>query len=121
MTPPCRTTGPLVLSLLRTRPEEWKAKREQKPNKKMIGWLLSELTYNDNLRERMGMEAPLDVAEVNLNAHHVYTDGSFTGFRNIHKSRWRDRAKKKGGGGQCYLQCGQGGMGCNLLCQRTSA
>ncbi len=33
------------------------------------------------------------MAEVNLDAHHIYTDGSFTGFCNIHKARWRDRAK----------------------------
>ena len=65
----------------------------------MIGWSLKELTYNDNIRERSGLEPQLDVAEVNLNAHHVYTDGSFTGFRNVHRARWRDRAKKKRGGG----------------------
>ena len=40
-----------------------------------------ELTYNDNIRVRLGIEVPLNVAEVNLNAHHIYTDGSFTGFR----------------------------------------
>ena len=86
---------PLSLNLLRRRTEEAKPKRDQKPNRKQIGWELREFSYNDSIRERVGMDTPLDVAEVNLNAHHVYTDGSFTGFRNIHQARWRDRAERR--------------------------
>ena len=95
MTPTRRTIGPLSLNLLRRRTEEAEPKRDQKPYRKQIGWELRELNYNDSIRERVGMDTPLDVAEVNLNAHHVYTDGSFTGFRNIHQARWRDRAKRR--------------------------
>ncbi len=75
----------------------------------MIGWSLSELAYNDNIRERLGMEAPLDVAEVNLNAHHVYTNGSFTGFRNIHRARWRYRAKKREEAGKATYNVAKAG------------
>ena len=78
---------PLVLNLLRRRPEEVRGTREQKKSKNTIGWAMVELTYNDNIRERSGLEVPLDVAEVNLNAHHIYTDGSFTGFRNATRGR----------------------------------
>ena len=45
---------PLVLSILQKRPEEWKAKREQKPNRKMMGWPLAAFTYNANIRETVG-------------------------------------------------------------------
>ena len=109
MTPPCRTIGPFSMNFLRRRSEAFIPKREQKPNKKMIGWALRELTYNDNIRERVGMDMPLDVAEVNLNAHHVYTDGSLTGFRNIHKARWRDRAKKREEAGHATFNIAKAG------------
>ena len=63
---------PLVFQLLRKTPEEARPQREQ-TKKKSIGWALVELTYNDNIRERLGLEVPLNVAEVKLNAHHIYT------------------------------------------------
>ncbi len=81
----------------------------------MIGWSLSELTYNDNIREKLGMEAPLVVAEVNLNAHHVYTDGSFTGCRNVHKSRWRDRANKREEAGKATYNVARAGRAAALF------
>ena len=86
---------PLVLSLLPKKGEQRVPEKTQTPSKKMIGWKLTELTYNDTIRERLGMEAPLYVAAVNLDAHHIYTDGSFTGFTNVDMDRWRGRAKRR--------------------------
>ena len=54
----------------------------RKPHKP-IGWLLNELSYNGEIRERAGMELPVDVAEIMKDTYHVYTDGSLTGHRNL--------------------------------------
>ena len=93
----------------RRRAEDWQPKIAQKANKKMIGWAVTELAYNDSICGRLGMEAPLDVAEANLNAYHIYTDGSFTGFRNIHKARWRDRVQKREEAGKAKVNVAKAG------------
>ena len=75
---------PLVLTLIAknaiTRCRRYIKQAKIKP----IGWMLTELTYNDNLRAKIGLEAPVEVAEVMHTALHVYTDGSCTGAENIH-------------------------------------
>ncbi len=49
---------------------------------KAIGWQLREIDYNDNIRERAGMDTPLDIVDIMQSAYHIYTDGSFTGHKN---------------------------------------
>ena len=64
--------------------------------------MLTELSYNDDIRVRIGMEAPVEVAEVMRSAFHVYTDGSYTGAKNKHtrtlrtKQRAREEEAKEG-------------------------
>ncbi len=41
------------------------------------------MTCNDEIRERLGMEAPVGIAEITQDAYHVYTDGSYTSFRSL--------------------------------------
>ncbi len=41
-----------------------------------MGWQLTEITYNDDIRVKVGMEPPIEVAEVMHSAYDVYTDGS---------------------------------------------
>ena len=86
---------PLVLSLIEKNPT--KAKREvRQTTAKPIGWMLTEFTYNDDIRVKIGLEPPVDVAEIMQSAFHVYTDGSYTGARNIHtRSRRTNQRKDK--------------------------
>ena len=44
---------------------------------KPVGWVVKEIDYTDNLRERVGMDIPLDIAGIMKNAHRIYTDGAF--------------------------------------------
>ena len=54
---------------------------------------MTELDNNDLIREDLGMEVPLEAAQIMQNAYHVYTDGSFTGYRNV---RVRHASHRKG-------------------------
>ena len=51
------------------------------------------MNYNDLIRENLGMEVPLEAAQIMQDAYHVYTDGSFTGYRNV---RVRHASHRKG-------------------------
>ena len=74
---------PLSLGLLPRRTTRGEQPKGQKSPFKPIGWQLKELTFNDEIRERAGMEMPVTVAEILQNAYHVYTDGSYTGLRHL--------------------------------------
>ncbi len=56
---------------------------EIRPSRTPIGWKLEEPTFDDGIREGLGMEMPVDIAEITQDAYHVYTDGSYTGFHNL--------------------------------------
>ena len=60
---------------------------------KPINWQPVEIDYNDKIRESVGAEMPVDVAEIAQNAYHIFTDGSFTGHRN-HMGRHKNRAPR---------------------------
>ena len=62
-----------------------------------MGWQLTEITYNDDIRVKVGMEPPIEVAEVMHSAYHVYTDGSYTGARNTHARSLRPKQRKARG------------------------
>ncbi len=61
---------------------------------KPIGWMLTDRTYNDDIRVKVGLELPVEAAEVMHSAYHVYTDGSYTGARNTHARSLRYKQRK---------------------------
>ena len=86
---------PLVLNLIATNAIT-RCKREvRQARTKPIGWMLTELAYNDNIRVNIGLEAPVEVAEIMQTAYHVYTDGSYTGAKNIHTRSRRTKQRKE--------------------------
>ena len=66
---------------------------------KPTGWQLRETDYNDNSREKAGMDIPLDIVDIMQNGYHIYTDGCFMGYKNYtakdRHSRERLVARKK--------------------------
>ncbi len=88
---------PLVLTLVAKNAMS-RSKREYPPfAAKQIGWQQTEFTYNDDIRVKVGMEHPIEVAEVMHSAYHVYTDGSYTGARNTHARSLRPKQRKARG------------------------
>ena len=86
---------PLVLSLIAT-DAITRCTREVKQTKiKPIGWMLTELAYNDTIRVKIGLEAPVEVAEIMHTAYRVYTDGSYTGAKSIHTRSRRTKQRKE--------------------------
>ncbi len=72
---------PLSFALLPEIPTQRPIPTGNQNERKPIGWVLVELDYNDGICERVGMDIPVDIAEIMKDAYHIYTDGSFTGHR----------------------------------------
>ncbi len=98
---------PLPLTLQRRLAVAPTPRARGKARQKPIGWKVEELTYNDEIRERLGMEQPVDIAEIKKTAFHIYTDGSYTGYRHLHA---RSRHTKKENITSDILRGKQGGL-----------
>ena len=84
---------PLSLGLLPKTPKCRQAAKSEGKQYKPINWQPAEIDYNDKIREGVGTERPVDVAEIAQNAYHIFTDGSFTGHRS-HQGRHKNRAPR---------------------------
>ncbi len=58
----CSDHWPLSLGLLPRVPMRRVKPTGDRKAHRPIGWVLKELSYNDDIRERVGMELPVDVA-----------------------------------------------------------
>ena len=87
----CDGLGPLaaVIGLLPKTPKCRQAAKSEGKQHRPINWQQAEIDYNDKIREGVGTERPVDVAEIAQNAYHIFTDGSFTGHRN-HRGRHKN-------------------------------
>ncbi len=84
----------MSMVLLRKTSVKTRPRTKEQARHKPIGWRVEELTYNDEIRERLGMESPVDIVEITQDAYHIYTGGSYTGFRSLHARAKRNTTNK---------------------------
>ncbi len=85
---------PLSFTLLPNIPTHRPKPTGNREARKPTGWVIRELDFNDGIRERVGMNIPVDIAELMKDAYHIYTDGSFTGHRSYTAKAKHNREKQ---------------------------